>query len=453
MPAVSTWIGVVAIFLLLSEAQLEVSAAESCIVGCTTLPPSLPAWVDFAAEVSNPYGLPVSSTCPGKVRYGCGPLTGCRNGAGLSWTGAEVWMTSPQPNPPPSVPFICTQADHSWGGAPGFFPTDPIYWVYKKCQCASFDSLPRLTPDCKGDKGYYSDEQHEFPPHNTPVTSCTACTAGSPEAACGASKWVVSCPSGTYMVETGGQATCKSYIQTSSSGLNIIGNPAFDPGCTGVSTPALPVGGGCLDISIKWTEPQVIGTSTPSTMSVLYFPKSSSGSPSFLNSYEPSNFPCNGLLTTTCCLDAFKAMYNINTDPFLPSSCTDPFANDYVLGNYMTKSKVIVGDNNPTGEMAQIVLSLQDLKTALATDGKYSFSNGVETYIFYLGLGQFTKTPISGAIDSSTSQLAVTFTKSDYISYTTFGTIDQTFLTYVSVRINEVLLSSDSTSKFPSHSP
>ena len=196
----------------------------------------------------------------------------------------------------------------------------------------------------------------------------------------------------------------------------------------------------------------------------LYLPKAQKDAngyytAEFNNTFYASNFPCQtqnltSSAATTCCLLSFKAQYNVLSTfgNKMPDTCNpiQPFLfssrsfSDAVLGATgafpdLNNSEVIVlpTGSNVNATYARIRLDHNDVRNYAS---KFSGNiGGDETMELFVGLAEFAQpSSTSTILDSSTSQIKVTLSKTDYWIATTYASASNTFLNYIKVRVYEV---------------
>ncbi len=205
----------------------------------------------------------------------------------------------------------------------------------------------------------------------------------------------------------------------------------------------------------------------------LYLPRTEAGpdgyyTAQFNNTFLPSSFPCSSAditarAATSCCLSDFVNRYHVaaafTTANSNGTACTSPFAAPPVLIATDSVSGGFGGDmpsswaallppvpGQPAWVSAvRITVGRADLRSAASRfSGQAGVSEAMEAFV---GLAQFVPVPGNRILDSSASQIALSLVKSDYFTVTTSGTDAHTFLSYINVRVNEVLDAADPTQR------
>jgi hypothetical protein len=218
-----------------------------------------------------------------------------------------------------------------------------------------------------------------------------------------------------------------------------------------------------------WILDVAVSKSAPDAVFALYLPRTQTGPDGyytmlFNSTFLPAGFPCStsdvsARAATTCCLPDFVSRYHVAAAFAVANSsgavCASPFAapprliaNDSVSGGF--------GGDMPSSWAAalppalgqpawvsavRITVGRADLRSAASRfSGQAGVSEAMDTFV---GLAQFVPVPGSRILDSSASQIALSLAKSDYFTVSTSGTSAQTFLSYINVRVNEVLNAAD----------
>jgi N-acetylneuraminic acid mutarotase len=222
-------------------------------------------------------------------------------------------------------------------------------------------------------------------------------------------------------------------------------------------------------MSSAWVIDVAISKTSPQAIVALYIPRTQVGPDGFYtaqfnSTFLSASFPCSAAnatarAATTCCLPDFASRYHVAAAFAIADSggaaCTSPFAtpplliaNDSISGGFgsdMPSSWAAVLPPAPGQpdwvSTVRITLGRADLRTRasriVVQDGA---SEALDSFV---GLAQFVPVPGGRILDSSTSQIALSLVKSDYFTVTASGTTAQTFLSYINVRINEVLDAAD----------
>jgi hypothetical protein len=198
------------------------------------------------------------------------------------------------------------------------------------------------------------------------------------------------------------------------------------------------------------------------TVAVLYLPRATRDAgglytAQFNASFQPGNFPCRTSdlaqkAATTCCLNDFAVGYRAISTLTLPGGleCTPPYAAPPPL----TTSDAVYGQFGPdmpksfatallaaTGQTAGVGLVRVSLDSAELRTSASAFSGAVgadELFSTFVGLAMLT--PTGGRVlDASAQQVLLSLSKSDYFTVAASGTNAYTFLSYVNVRVHEVL--------------
>ena len=215
--------------------------------------------------------------------------------------------------------------------------------------------------------------------------------------------------------------------------------------------------------SATWLIDLAYAKGSQDTVAVLYLPRvmrdatSAAYSAQFNATFQPANFPCSTSdqtqkASTTCCLNDFANQYRPISTLILPGSlaCSPPYTNppalvssDAIYGRFgpdMPKSSVAAlpaaPGQLPAINRIRVFLDSSELRTAASL---FSGTVGVsEQYQTFIGLATLTPTG-SRILDSSTQQINLNLFKSDLFTVTASGTDAYTFLSYVNVRVNQVL--------------
>ncbi len=222
----------------------------------------------------------------------------------------------------------------------------------------------------------------------------------------------------------------------------------------------------------SWVIEVAFSMSSPDAVAALYLPRAQIGpdgyyTAQFNSTFQPAGFPCStadvsARAATTCCLLDFVGRYHVATSFAVNSSsaaCASPYSNPPALiasnsvsgafGSDMPSSWAVAlppAPGQPVWVSAvRIMVGRADLRSAAS---RFSGQAGVaEALDAFVGLAQFVPVPGSRILDSSASQIALSLVKSDYFTVSTSGTAAHTFLSYIRVRVNEVLDSADPTQR------
>jgi hypothetical protein len=218
-----------------------------------------------------------------------------------------------------------------------------------------------------------------------------------------------------------------------------------------------------------WVLDVAFSKSSPDSVVAFFIPRSQVGqdgyyTAQFNGTFLPAGFPCSSAdvsarAATTCCLPDFVSRYHVAAAFAVANSsgasCASPFAappaliaNDSVSGGFgsdMPSSWVAALPPAPGQSAwvsaARITVGRADLRSAASRfSGQAGVNEALETFV---GLAQFVPVPGSRILDSSVSQIALSLVKSDYFTVSTSGTAAHTFLSYINVRVNEVLDAAD----------
>ncbi len=218
-----------------------------------------------------------------------------------------------------------------------------------------------------------------------------------------------------------------------------------------------------------WVIDVAFSKSSPDAVVALFLPRPQVGpdghyTAQFNSTFFPAGFPCSAAdvsarAATTCCLPVFLSRFRVAAAFAVANSsgatCTSPFAsppaliaNDSVSGGFggdMPSSWAAVLPPAPGQpawvSAARITVGRADLRSAASRiSGQAGVSEAMEAFV---GLAQFVQVPSSRILDSSVSQIALSLVKSDYFTVSASGTAAHTFLSYISVRVHEVLDAAD----------
>ena len=208
---------------------------------------------------------------------------------------------------------------------------------------------------------------------------------------------------------------------------------------------------GCWVIDIAFSK------SSPNAGIALYIPRAQSQgagiyTDAFNQTFSPNKFPCStsnlsSKSATACCLPDFVSQYHVvssfspslSCDPTSPGSFSEP---DSVYGHFSDLPVSTVTELPSTTSQSSIVSRarlLLDNNELRSEASIFSGTVGVEERLdLFIGLAQFIPTN-SRILDSSVSQVRLFLTKSDQFTVSAYGNNAYTFLSYINVRINEVL--------------
>jgi len=221
--------------------------------------------------------------------------------------------------------------------------------------------------------------------------------------------------------------------------------------------------------SLAWVIDVAFSKSSPDAVVALYLARAQVGpdgyyTAQFNSTFFPAAFPCSAAdvsarAATACCLTDFVGRYHVAAAFAVANSsgaaCASPYAapprliaTDSVLGGFggdvpsSWAAPLPPAPGQPASVSAvRITVSGADLRSAASRfSGQAGISEALDTFV---GLAQFVQVPGSRILDSSASQIALSFTKSDYFTVSTSGTGALTFLSYINIRVNEVLDAAD----------
>ncbi len=218
-----------------------------------------------------------------------------------------------------------------------------------------------------------------------------------------------------------------------------------------------------------WVIDIAYSKSSPDAVVALFLPRVQDGpdgyySAQFNSTFLPSSFPCSAgdasaRAATTCCLPDFIGRYHVAAAFAVANSsgavCVSPYsappaliAADSVSGGFgadMPSSWAAMlppAPGQPAGvSSVRITVGRADLRTkASRFSGQADVSESLDTFV---GLAQFVPVPGSRILDSSASQIALSLVKSDYFTVAVVAAAAHTFLSYIGVRVHEVLDAAD----------
>ena len=278
------------------------------------------------------------------------------------------------------------------------------------------------------------------------------------------------------------QTTAPQTTPTSEMGAYSVGASGFEVTSASYSSEAS-----------SWIIDVAYSRNSLSTVLAFFIPRSQIDTNGFYtaqfnSTFRGANFPCSladlsAAAATTCCLPDFFARYRVPNNYTLVTGggCTSPYANpppltmqDALSGGFgadMPASGVAAlptpTSSPPDVKWARFTLALSDVWPAASTAATSGPDGASQTFTTFVGLAQFAAVPGSRILDSSSTQIQLNLVYSDYYQvisplpcsvppkYTvmrltrrlpqvTFaaGTEANTFLSYINVRANEVVLAS-----------
>ncbi len=218
-----------------------------------------------------------------------------------------------------------------------------------------------------------------------------------------------------------------------------------------------------------WVIDVAYSKSSPDAVVALFLPRAQAGpdgyySAQFNSTFLLAGFPCSTADTlaraaTTCCLSDFVGRYHVAAAFAVADSsgaaCASPYsappaliAADSVSGGFGADmpstwaAALPPVPGQPAGvSAARITVGRADLRTrASQFSGQADVSESLEAFV---GLAQFVPVPGSRILDASASQIALSLVKSDYFTVVVAAAAAHTFLSYIGVRVHEVLDAAD----------
>lgn len=187
---------------------------------------------------------------------------------------------------------------------------------------------------------------------------------------------------------------------------------------------------GCWIINFAYTE-------NSKSNSVLYLP----------NNNFNSLFPCNNNNLSSCCLTNFINNYNYISTFELPYNNTCDINNPPLLNNYdniygkftnMPISLVqnYINTDSSIVKTGQILLDNNELINSKSCI--FSGTMGIfEQYELFIGLAQFIPTNTK-ILETSINQINLLLTKTDYLTFSSFGYNKYTFLNFININVNRI---------------
>ena len=220
-----------------------------------------------------------------------------------------------------------------------------------------------------------------------------------------------------------------------------------------------------------WVIDVAYSKSSPDAVVALYLPRTQAGPDGyytalFNSTFFPAGFPCSAAdpstrAATTCCLPDFIGRYHVAAAFSVANSsgaaCASPYATpppliatDSVAGSFGSDMPSSRAEALPpaSGQPAwvsavRITVGRADLRARASRSAGQGGASNSEALDSFVGLAQLMPVPGLRVLDSSASQVALSLVQSDYFTVTAAGTDAQTFLSYISLRVNEVLDAAD----------